>query len=316
MAWSWNFAEELRVWGPDAPPVALTLSEAQRYCRRLATGHYENFPVVSWVLPQDLHPHFNSVYAFCRWADDLGDEVGDPQRSLALLQWWRRKLADCFNGHARHPVFVALGPTIQAYNLPIQPFEDLISAFEQDQTVTEYETFSQLLDYCQRSANPVGRLVLMLFRKRGEEQFAWSDSICTGLQLANFWQDVARDLDIGRIYLPAEDRDRFGVTREDLLARRTTSGFLDLMRFQVERTRPFLKPWRSRSTPPMGEFPVRLQVKVELFARGGLAILDGIEAVDFRVLETRPVVSKRDFAWLIAGCVARGLRRSLWARNS
>lgn len=320
MAWSWDFAEELRVWGPERRSFDVSLSEARRYCRKLAGGHYENFPVVSWVLPQELHPHFNAVYAFCRWADDLGDEVGDPARSLVLLQWWRDELRGCFAGRSRHPVFVALGPTIQEYDLPVEPFENLISAFEQDQTVREYETFPQLLDYCRRSADPVGRLVLMLFRKRSEAHFAWSDSICTGLQLANFWQDVSRDLEIGRIYLPEEDRVRFGVTRDDLMARLSTPGFLELMRFEVERTRPYLRPWRTLASDehavsdPTRDFPLRLQVKVEMFARGGLAILDRITAADYRVLEARPVVSKSDFVRIIAGCIVRGLKRAALGR--
>lgn len=316
MSWSWNFAEELRVWGPHAPRIAVTLPEAQRYCRRLATGHYENFPVVSWVLPKSLHQHFYNVYAYCRWADDLGDEVGDPARSLELLAWWRRELRDCFAGRTRHPVFVALAPTIAAFQLPIEPFEDLISAFEQDQVVVEFDTYPQLLDYCRRSANPVGRIVLMLFRRRGEYDFAWSDSICTGLQLANFWQDVARDLDIGRIYLPREDRAKFGVRREDLHARKSTPGFIELMRFEVDRTRPLLRPWRHQSTEPIREFSLRQQVEIELFARGGLAVLDKIASLDYRVLETRPVVSKTDFARIVADCFWRGLKRRIWRSSA
>lgn len=312
MAWSWNFSEELRVWGPGARSVPISRSEAERYCRQLATGHYENFPVVSWLLPQSLHQHFYNVYAYCRWADDLGDEVGDPARSLELLAWWRDELRDCFAGRTRHPVFVALAPTIAAFQLPIEPFEDLVSAFEQDQTVREYETYAQLLDYCRRSANPVGRLVLMLFRRRGEHHFAWSDSICTGLQLANFWQDVSRDLDIGRIYLPEEDRAHFGVTREALYARRSTPGFVELMKFEVDRTRPLLRPWRSQSTEPMGEFSLRQQVEIELFARGGLAVLDKIASQDYRVLESRPVVAKTDFARIVVGCFWRACNRTLW----
>ncbi len=308
--WTWCFETELRVWGPAAPRVDVSLPEAQRYCRRLATGHYENFPVVSWLLPASLHQHFYNVYAYCRWADDLGDETGDPARSLELLAWWRDQLQACYAGQATHPVFIALAPTIAEFNLPIEPFEDLISAFVQDQSLCEYETYDQLLDYCRRSANPVGRLVLMLFRRRGDAHFAWSDSICTGLQLANFWQDVSRDLEIGRIYLPREDREQFGVSRNDLLSRHSTPEFIELMRFEVERARAFLRPWRSQSKEPLAEFSFRQQIEIELFARGGLAVLDRIEAVGYRVLEQRPVVSKLDFARLITGCIVRSLRRT------
>jgi squalene synthase HpnC len=305
----WDFHRELAVWGPDAPPVSLTLSEAERYCRKLATSHYENFPVVSALLPADLRQHFFNVYAYCRWADDLGDEVGDTARSLELLAWWRESLRECYAGSARHPVFVALAPTIAQFEIPPEPFEDLLSAFEQDQTVREYDTFDNLLDYCRRSANPVGRLVLTLMGKREASHFEWSDSICTGLQLANFWQDVSRDLDIGRIYLPAEDMARFGVLRDDLLSRQSTPAFCELVRFQVERTRPFLKPWRQRDRTEMRQFSARQQIEVELFARGGLEVLRKIEQIGYDTLRTRPVVTKGDGARLLLGCVWRGLKR-------
>src|SRR5580658_9561058 len=154
------FADELKVWGPEAAPRLLSLSEAEAYCRTLATGHYENFPVVSWLLPRDLHQHFYNVYAYCRWADDLGDEVHDTAKSLELLNWWRQELEACYAGQTRHPVFVALKPTIDEFSIPPKPFLDLISAFEQDQSVLEYDTFDQVRDYCRRSADPVGRLVL------------------------------------------------------------------------------------------------------------------------------------------------------------
>lgn len=187
-----------------------------------------------------LQQHFCNVYAFCRWADDLGDETGDPERALQLLSWWRSETEDCYRGITRHPVFVALRETIEQFELPAEPFLDLISAFEQDQHVTEYETFDQLRDYCRRSADPVGRIILRLGGCYNEQTVAWSDSICTGLQLANFWQDVGRDLEIGRIYLPAEDRDRFGYPRDALDRRQTSPEFLDLMRFEVDRARQWL----------------------------------------------------------------------------
>jgi squalene synthase HpnC len=259
-----------------------------------------------------LHQHFYNIYAFCRWADDLGDEVGDVTRSLELLGWWCRELTACYEGHTRHPVFVALSPTIQEYGIPVEPFADLISAFEQDQSIHEYDTFERLVDYCRRSANPVGRLVLYLCRQATAENFQWSDSICTGLQLANFWQDVARDKDIGRVYLPQEDCQRYGYTHDDLRNRRTNAPFLELMKFEVARARQWLSPWRDASLPELCPFPLRVQVDIELFARGGERILDRIAAIGYRVWDKRPVVTKGDVARLFCSCLQRGLCRSIW----
>lgn len=301
-------AQQIDRWYPPRSvdqPYVVSLNEANAYCRELATGHYENFPLVSWLLPRNLHQHFYNVYAFCRWADDLGDEVGDQARSLELLAWWRTELQACFNGHVQHPVFVALKPTVEQFAIPTQPFDDLISAFEQDQTVTEYATFTQLLDYCTRSANPVGRLVLYLCESVSEQNFAWSDSICTGLQLANFWQDVARDFDIGRIYLPEEDRERFEVTSDTLRQRQSTVGFRELMEFEVNRARTFL----IDGLPLVAQLPGRLQVDIDLFARGGLCILDRIERMRYRVLEQRPIVTKRDALGLLLVAIGRHVAR-------
>lgn len=307
---SGTFADELTIWGPQAARRdGATAAEAAAYCRRLATTHYENFPVVSWLLPRRLHQHFYNIYAYCRWADDLGDEVGNTARALELLAWWRAELAGCFEGRASHPVFVALGPTIREFGIPMQPFADLISAFEQDQSVHEYETFEQLADYCRRSANPVGRLVLYLCRQATPENFRWSDSICTGLQLANFWQDVSRDFDIGRVYLPREDCRRFGYATDDLQNRRTNDAFLELMRFEVERARQWLSPWRHASLPELHPFPWRIQVDIELFARGGERILDRIASIGYRVWDKRPVVTRGDVMRLFLSCLQRGLRR-------
>lgn len=308
-------AQQIDYWYPprtDGQADVPTLDAARAYCHELATGHYENFPLVSWLLPKALQQHFYNVYAFCRWADDLGDEIADRDRSLELLGWWRSELQACYAGGTRHPVFVALRPTIERFAIPIEPFDDLIVAFEQDQLVAEYQTFEQLLDYCSRSANPVGRIVLHLCEAVSEQNVAWSDSICTGLQLANFWQDVACDLDIGRIYLPEEDRDRSGVSRESLLNRETTGGFLQLMEFEVDRARSFL----TDGLPLVEQLPGRLQVDIDLFARGGLRILDRIQSIGYRVLEQRPVVTKRDAFGLLLGAVGRRLMRSFRRRPS
>lgn len=297
------FADELTHWGPEALShrPAPSVSEARAYCRRLATGHYENFPVVSVLLPRELRQPFYDVYAFCRWADDLGDETGDPATALPLLEWWQAQLEACYAGEVRHPVFVALRQTILGYDLPRQPFADLISAFVQDQTVNEYETFTQLRDYCRRSADPVGRILLGLCRQATDENLVLSDSICTGLQLANFWQDVARDRDIGRTYLPREDRECFGYTSEMLNARTTNPAFLELMRFEVDRARNYLQ----EGLPLIDRLPGRLRVDIDLFARGGLRILEKIEQIGYRVWETRPRLTKWDGATLAAQAVWR-----------
>lgn len=298
-----SFSRQLELFGPGAIESSTPLERqvAESYCKTLATSHYENFPVVSWLLPANLHQHFYNIYSYCRWADDLGDEVGDKSRSLELLKWWRGEVDACYSGRVRHPVFIALKPTIDEFSIPREPFLDLISAFEQDQFVNEYETFDQLSDYCRRSANPVGRLVLYLCRQSTDQNVIWSDSICTGLQLANFWQDVARDYAMGRIYLPREDYQRFEYRREDFDAQRTNPQFLQLMRFQVDRAREFL----NSGLPLVAHLPGRLQIDIDLFARGGLRILDRIESIGYRVWETRPKVTKIDAVQLVVAAIWR-----------
>lgn len=281
---------DLPLWGPDASCVPSTRSQAELYCKTLATTHYENFPVVTWLLPGRYHQPFYNIYTFCRWSDDLGDEVRDPAESLRLLDWWRHQTERGFQGDATHPVFVALQSTIAKYRLEPQPFLDLISAFEQDQRITEYQTFEQLLDYCTRSANPVGRILLRLVGRDDPENVRLSDSICTGLQLANFWQDVRRDLEIGRIYLPREDLQSHGLTAEHLRAHDESPEFLRLMQFQIDRARGYL----TAGLPLGRRLPGRIGLEIELFARGGLAILDKIAQQDYRVLSSRPKLKKQD----------------------
>lgn len=305
------FAEELREFGPESHSEPMSLPAAEAYCRKLARSHYENFPLVSWLLPKELHQHFYNVYAFCRWADDLGDEVHDPVRSLALLEWWRAQVSLCHEAAAnlqdgsrqalRHPVMIALHTTIREFQIPLQPFVDLISAFIQDQTRTSYETFEELLDYCRRSANPVGRLVLHLGRDVNVVNLGWSDSICTGLQLANFWQDVARDFTIGRIYLPVRDLEQFGVDRDVLGQGVSTPEFKRLMAFQVDRTRKFF----NDGSPLVDNVTPALRLDVDLFLAGGRKILDRIETSGFQVLERRPKVTKWDAVGLLAGACWR-----------
>ena len=301
------FLDDLRRYGPqpDGTTPAADRADAWAYCDQLTRSHYENFSVVTWLTPRSLRPAFRSIYAFCRWSDDLGDEVGDPERSTRLLSWWRGELAAMFAGESpRHPVMVALAETVREFAIPIDPFAALISAFEQDQVVTEYETFDQLRDYCTRSADPVGHLVLYLGRVYSPENARLADLTCTGLQLANFWQDVARDLDIGRIYLPREDRVRCRYPDADLHARRSTPEFAELIGFQVGRARGFLHHGREL----IDRLPRDLAIDVDLFNRGGLAILDRIMAQGCDVWSRRPEVGKAAKLGLLARALLQRLR--------
>jgi squalene synthase HpnC len=278
------------------PETAPTLADAQQYCVRLATTHYENFPVVTWFLPKHLHQHFYNVYAYCRISDDLGDEVGDKQQSLLLLDQWEAELAQCYRGEPRHPVFVALRETVREFGIPQHEFSDLLQAFRQDQVVTRYPRFNDLLGYCQYSANPVGHLVLYLCGYCDAERQKLSDYTCTALQLANFWQDVATDFAKGRIYLPLEDFAKFGVSERQLAERDPTPQFLAMMKFEVDRARD----WFHRGLPLAKKVDRRLALDIELFSRGGLAILRAIEKQNYDVLTSRPVISKRRKVLLLA----------------
>ncbi|MCA1594913.1 MAG: squalene synthase HpnC [Chloroflexi bacterium] len=297
---------ELDETGPHgpAPRKVVTVAEANAYCAALARRHYENFTVGSALLPRPLRKHFFAVYSFCRWADDLGDELGDRQRSLEMLAWWRRELDACYADEPIHPVFVALHETIRQFAIPRKPFDDLIDAFVQDQSVCRYETFEQLVDYCTRSANPVGRLVLYLCGYSDERRQQLSDFTCTALQLANFWQDVERDLALDRVYLPREDMERFGYSYEDLQERKMTLAFRDLMQFEVQRTRE----WFERGAPLVDLLLGSIRLDIQLFTRGGTAILVKIAAQDYDVLTKRPALSRREKIALTAGWF---LRRTL-----
>jgi squalene synthase HpnC len=294
-----SFLDDLDRFGPGSSN-RVSREEALVYCARLTATHYENFSVVTWLTPREHRPAFQSIYTFCRWSDDLGDEVGEKKRSLDLLGWWRGELHSMYQGKARHPVMIALAETIERYGIPIDPFEALISAFEQDQTVTEYLTYEDLLDYCTRSANPVGHLVLYVSNAYNAENARLADATCTALQLANFWQDVARDLAIGRIYLPRADRARFGYTEEELRGLRFTPAFAELMKFEIERTRALF----SLGRPLVPSLPPELAVDIDLFSRGGLAILEKIEAQAYDVLSARPALSRWTKLLLLGRAVA------------
>lgn len=270
------------------PAERPSLEQARAYCRRLAESHYENFHVATWFLPRRLRPHFHSIYAYCRISDDLGDEVGDAEQSIALLDLWARELDLCYQGETRHPVFVALAETIRSCDIPKEPFADLLKAFRQDQTIVRFPSIEDVIAYSKYSANPVGRLVLYACGYRDAERFELSDATCTGLQLANFWQDVRRDYAKGRIYLPLEDMGRFGVLEETIAAGAATPGFRDLIRYEVEFTRQLL----LRGLPLAQLVDRDLALDLELFSRGGLEILHAIEGVNFDVLRSRPSISK------------------------
>jgi squalene synthase HpnC len=298
-----------------APPDYLTplerptLQEAQAWCRQLATSHYENFHVATWFLPKKVRPHFESIYAYSRVADDLGDEVSDKLVAMRLLNAWGSMLDECYDTPERsmHPVFVALHETIRECGVPRELFADLLHAFRMDQVKTEYDTWEELLEYSHYSANPVGRLVLQVCGYKEESIALLSDKVCTALQLANFWQDVVEDAERGRRYIPAESMIRFGVDEGQIEGRVFTPEFRAMIQSLVVRTREMLREGGTISAHVDRE----LAVTLNLFRKGGDAILDGITAEDFDVLRGRPVVSKAKKLSLLAGAFIGKLRAGL-----
>jgi len=278
-----------------------TFEESLAYTRWLATHHYENFHVVSFLLPKRLHQDFYNVYAYCRWADDLGDEIGDTSESLRLLAWWRGELAAMYQGRASHPVFVALGPTVQRYGIPLEPFSDLIDAFVQDQTVTRYRDWDELFGYCRNSANPVGRLVLYLGGYSDAARHRLSDATCTALQLANFWQDVTVDWKKDRVYIPLSVMERHNCTLSQIESREFNGPFRAVMREIVAKARDLF----HQGLPLVGMVDRRLSLDIDLFNRGGMRILDKIEQQDYNVLGTRPKISKVERVGLLFAALAR-----------
>jgi squalene synthase HpnC len=270
------------------PDKAPSIEDAREYCSRLARTHYENFSVATWFLPRRLRQHFYNVYAYCRISDDLGDEVGDTAASLELLDQWQHELDACYGGHPKHPVFVALAETVRQFEIPKYEFSDLLIAFRQDQTVTRFETFNDVLGYCHYSANPVGHLVLHLCGYKDAERQQLSDNTCTALQLANFWQDVSVDFAKDRIYLPLEDLRRFGVTEDDIARNQNTPAFRTMMKFEVERAHD----WFRQGLPLIAKVDRELAIDLDLFSRGGQEILRAIEKQDYAVLGNRPSISK------------------------
>jgi squalene synthase HpnC len=291
--------EYIQTVSPGAP--AYSRAEAAAYTRWLATHHYENFHLVSFLLPKKLHQDFYNVYAFCRWADDLGDEIGDPAESLRLLTWWRRELEAMYRGETSHPVFVALESTVQRYGIPMEPFDRLIRAFEQDQTVTRYENFDEVFGYCVNSANPVGHLVLYLCGYSDAERRQFSDYTCTALQLANFWQDIDIDLQKDRVYLPLDLLAKHRYSVEELFARQFDSRFEQVMREAVDVAEDLFR----KGLPLIGMVGRRLALDLHLFSLGGMKILQKIRLQNYNVLKRRPHISKAERAGILVQCLLR-----------
>lgn len=285
----------------EALAARYTLPEAEAYTRWLATHHYENFHVVSFLLPKRLHQDFYNVYAFCRWADDLGDEIGDKQESLRLLAWWREQLSAMYAGQATHPVFVALRGAVDRHGIPEQPFADLIRAFIQDQTVSRYQSYEELFEYCRYSANPVGLLVLHLCGYADPERVRLSDSTCTALQLANFWQDVTVDWEKDRVYIPLEALHRHGSSVEEIAVRSATPAFRAAMREVVDRAQALFE----EGLPLIGTVDRRLSLDLDLFSRGGMRVLQKIRELDYDVLSRRPAISRGERVRLLVSAMAR-----------
>jgi squalene synthase HpnC len=281
---------EARLMDPD------DVAGAYRFCADLAARHYENFPVASGLMPKRLRKHVAALYAFARIADDFSDEPEyEGVRKERLLDW-RRQLGEVGSKPASHPVFLALGATLKELDLPKQPFDDLLSAFLQDVEKSRYATFDEVSDYCRRSANPVGRIVLMIHGYRDEELFRYSDAICTALQLANFWQDVSVDLKKDRIYIPEEDFAAHGYSEADLRMGVCNERFKNLMKFEVSRARALFE--QGRPLTRKVRFPLSMELRLTWF--GGMQILKLIHRLDFDVIRTRPSLAKRDWIPLAA----------------
>lgn len=288
--------KDLERFGPNRSVSPLALDEAFEYCRELANLHYENFSVVSYLAPRRIRPHLCSIYAYCRWSDDLADEMDHPSQAAELLAWWRRELDHCFEGYATHPVFIALQQTINQFGLTPEPFTNLLSAFLQDQHQSRYETDAELLTYCERSANPVGRLVMQLAGLSSPEAIAWSDSICTGLQLANFCQDIALDAKRGRIYWPADRLRQWDIQANSLATHEPSRSMCRGVVEWVNLARGFL----CTGIPLVGHGPLWFARSVQLFIRGGLTILRNIDLQHGDVWSRGVSVSKTQKLCLLA----------------
>jgi squalene synthase HpnC len=283
-------------------PTTDQIRAAFAYCETMARNHYENFPVASLLLPKQQRPFVAAIYAFARTADDFADE-GElpPQERLALLDDWGYKLEAALHGKPEGPVFIALAETLTRTRLPVEPLRDLLTAFRMDVTTKRFQTFDDLLFYCRHSANPVGRIVLHLFNQADTENVALSDRICTGLQLANFWQDFYVDWGRGRLYVPLEDLRRFGYNEGDIAEKALNDRFRALMKFEVDRARDFL----VAGLPLPQRVGGRLKWELDLTIRGGTGILDRIAAADYDVMHQRPAFRAIDKARIIFAAIAQ-----------
>ena len=287
-----------------AAPIANAgaIAEADAWCRTYARAHDENFTVMSWFLPREMRLHLAALYAFCRWTDDLGDEA-EGDRSL-LLDDWERELRDCFDTRRSEPLFIALGRTVDACAIPIEPFLRLIEANRMDQRISAYDTYDDLLRYCELSAAPVGSMVLHALGYHDEQRHKLAAATCIALQLANFWQDVSVDLAKGRIYIPAADMRASGYSEADLRAGVVNGAFRDVMRSEVARARELLA--QGRALEPL--IDRRARTDIRLFRLGGQAVLDAIERANYDVLSRRPRASKMKKARM---ALTNGLRIKL-----
>lgn len=268
------------------------LRSAQTWCQSYARAHQENFTVVSWLLPRSLRADFSALYSYCRWTDDLGDEAEGDR--LALLDAWEAELRACVAGRRERPLFVALGDTIDRRDIPLEPFLKLIEANRIDQTKSRFSTYAELREYCDYSATPVGRMVLHVLGYHDETRGRLADATCLALQLANFLQDVAVDWEKGRLYLPGEDFEHFGVDEATIVRRETDEGLRKLMQFEVARARGLFR--EGRALESLVDRRARLDVR--LFRLGGEAILDAIEQAGYDVLSRRPTLSRPKKAWM------------------
>ncbi len=303
---------QVNTWNrTDRTAPSSSVTDAFAYCERMARAHYENFPVGSLLVAKNRRKHVYSIYAFARTADDFADEGYETNglteaRRLAALDDWERRLEDCYIGKAGHPIFVALAETVRELQLPIKLFRDLLSAFKLDVVKRRYADFDQVLDYCERSANPVGRLILLLFDYRDERLHQLSDHICTGLQLTNFWQDVEVDLRKDRIYLPQDEMARFGVSEGDLLEKRFSDRYAALLEFQIERTKELFE--RGRTLPSL--VSGRLAIELRLTWLGGMRILKRIEELGYDTLNARPRITTSDKIRLLTRALVG--RQKMW----
>jgi len=272
-----------------------TLPDAYRYCLRLARTHYENFPVGSLLIPKKLQPHVCAVYAFARRADDIADEDFPEADRIPALEAWEGLLERSSHGRVNHPVFLALRETIRQFQIPTQLLVDLVTAFKMDVRVKRHPTFNDVLFYCRHSAEPVGRLVLHLFGYRDEQMMVLSDKICTALQLANFWQDVAVDLKKNRIYIPLEDLNQFGYSSEQLFAHEYNKAFCQVMEYQVDRTEAMF----LEGAPLVYQTPGRLGLELKCVVLGGLTVLKKIRQLQYNTLAQRPVIQGKDKAGIL-----------------